>query len=101
VILAYNRQNKITYDDAQRHFESLRYDYKLDMDLTFVLEICNQDAKDATEWSNYSRPIFNIQYKLQPSDPIRLLGEKEENSLRAFVMNHRIKIRDHIQGRLK
>lgn len=54
-----------------------------------------------TQWSNYERPIFNIQYKLQPSDPIRLIGDNEEIALRTIVNNHKMKIREHIQNRLR
>jgi hypothetical protein len=77
VIILFNSANKITYLDAQKQFESLRYEYKLEMNLTCIIEINNSEALDMMTWSNYSRPIFNIQYKLQPSDPIRLIGENQ------------------------
>jgi hypothetical protein len=64
----------VTYQDAQKQFEELRYSYKLEIELVMVMEINGASAQDMTQWSSYARPIFNLQYKLQPSDPIRLIG---------------------------
>lgn len=101
VILFYNTESKVTYEDSQKAFDDLRYAYKLQQDLVCTVELNGKEVQDMTQWSNYARPIFNIQYKLHPSDPICLIGDKEESQLRTFANNHKAKIRDHMQMRLR
>lgn len=79
----------------------MRYDYKLDMAMTCIIELNGKEAHEMALWSNYTRPILNIQYKLQSTDLIKLIGDNEETSLRTVVNNQRVKIKEHIQVRLR
>ena len=61
-----------------------------------LLEINGTDSRDSIEWSSYSRVLISSSYKLKPSDPVRILGEKDENNIRDYVNNHRERIRQTI-----
>jgi hypothetical protein len=72
----------------------------MDLNLICCLEINSSNSKDIIEWSNYPRPILKNDYKLKPSDPIRLIGENEENNINHYISNHREKIKQYIEDRL-
>lgn len=53
-----------------------------------------------TCWSNYSRPILNIEYKIGPSDTIRIIGQDGAEKLNEVVYSHKCKIKTIFENRL-
>lgn len=81
--------------------DSLKHEYSLQNGLVCLVEINGSNAKDSVEWSSYPRVVIKHDYKLQPSDPVRLIGDKEDQEIRQFVSNHRDKIRQNLEDRLR
>lgn len=74
VIILFNCEKKVGMGEARTAAEVLKADYRIDINLICCVEINGVNSKDVVEWSSYPRPILKIDYKLKPSDPIRLIG---------------------------
>lgn len=81
--------------------DNLKSEYNIQNGLICLIEINGAAAKDSIDWSSYPRPTIKHEYKLQPSDPIRLIGDNEDFQLKQYVTNHREKIRMSLEDRLR
>lgn len=81
--------------------DSLKSEYNLQNGLISLVEINGVAAKDSIDWSSYPRPIIKHLYKLQPSDPIRIIGDNEDFILKQSITNHRERIRLSLEDRLR
>jgi hypothetical protein len=101
VVLLYNAEKGGTLAEMKSLQEALKVQYSLPNNLVCLVEINGKDAKDSVDWSSYPRTIIKNDYKLQPSDPVRIIGDSGDYTLKECINDHRNRIRQAVEDRLK
>lgn len=75
VVLLYNAEKGGSLNEMRILQDALKSEYSLQNGLICLVEINGAAAKDLVDWSSYPRPIIKNEYRLNPSDPVRLIGD--------------------------
>ena len=101
VVLLYNAEKGGSMKEMEDYKQMLQIQYNLSKNMICLIEINGKEARDSVDWSSYPRITIKHNYTLKPSDPVRIIGEGEENTLKKYVIIHRERIRQAIENRMK